>query len=219
LREKALFIYNIHRGDKMKKIAILASGSGSNLQAIIEAVERGEIKNGEVSLVVSDRKKAYALERARKKNIPASYFSPLNYSSREDYDRGLVTYLERRQIDLVVLAGFMRVLTPYFVLIFQHRILNIHPALLPAFPGEHGVEDALNYGVKVTGCTVHFVDEGIDTGPIILQEAVPVFADDTTESLHDRIHKVEHRLYPQAINLVLNDRVIIRGRRCFISEE
>jgi phosphoribosylglycinamide formyltransferase 1 len=203
----------------MKKIAILASGSGSNLQAIIDAVEQGEIQNGEVSLVISDRKKAYALERARKKNIPVSYFSPLNYSSREDYDRGLVTYLERRQIDLVVLAGFMRVLTPYFVLIFQHRILNIHPALLPAFPGEHGVQDALNYGVKVTGCTVHFVDEGIDTGPIILQEAVPVFEDDTTESLHARIHTVEHRLYPKAINLVLNDRVIIKGRRCFISEE
>ena len=203
----------------MKRIAILASGSGSNLQAIIEAVESGEIRNGEVALVVSDRKKAYALERARKKNIPESYFSPLNYSSREDYDRGLVTYLERRQIDLVVLAGFMRLLTPYFVLIFQHRILNIHPALLPAFPGENGVEDALNYGVKVTGCTVHFVDEGIDTGPIILQEAVPVFADDTKESLHARIHTVEHKLYPKAIDLVLNERVTIEGRRCFIREE
>ncbi len=203
----------------MKRIAVLASGSGSNLQAIIEATESGRIRGAEVSLVVSDRRNAYALERARQRDIPASYFSPLNYSSREEYDRGLVTYLERRQIDLVVLAGFMRVLTPYFVLMFQHRILNIHPALLPSFPGAHGVEDALAYGVKVTGCTVHFVDDGVDTGPIILQEAMLVLDDDTAERLHERIRAVEHRLYPRAIDLVLNDRVIIKGRRCIISEE
>jgi len=202
----------------MKRIAVLASGNGSNLQAIIEATESGVIRDGTVALVVSDRTNAYALERARKKNIAASYFSPHKYSSREEYDRGLVTYLERRQIDLVVLAGFMRLLTPYFVLIFQHRILNIHPALLPSFPGEHGVAEALAYGVKVTGCTVHFVDEGVDTGPIILQEAVHVYNDDTSESLHSRIHAVEHRLYPKAIDLVLRDKVTIKGRRCIIDE-
>ncbi len=203
----------------MKNIAVLASGSGSNLQAIMEAVERGDIRGGRVSLVISDRKNAYALERARGKGIPALHFSALKYSSREEYDRALVTYLEKRQIDLVVLAGFMRLLTPYFVLCFHQRILNIHPALLPSFPGVRGVEDALNYGVKVTGCTVHFVDEGMDTGPIILQEAVPVYDNDTTETLHQRIHAVEHRLYPRAIHLVLNDKVTIKGRRCIIDED
>lgn len=202
----------------MKKIAVLASGNGSNLQAIIDAVDSGVICGATVALVVSDRKKAYALERARQRNIPAAYFSAKRYASREEYDRALVTYLEERQIDLVVLAGFMRLLTPYFVLCFQHRILNIHPSLLPAFPGTSGVKDALEYGVKVTGCTVHFVDEGMDTGPIILQEALEVRDDDTVESLHQRIHALEHRLYPQAINLWLKGKIKIQGRRCFIDE-
>lgn len=200
----------------MKNIAVLASGSGSNLQAILDAVDRGDIQGARVALVLSDRKNAYALERARQRGIPVKHLSALHYPSRDDYDRDLVTYLEEQQTDLVVLAGFMRILSPYFVLAFHHRILNIHPSLLPAFPGAHGVADALAYGVKVTGCTVHFVDEGVDTGPIIVQEAIPVLDDDTVESLHQRIHKLEHRLYPKAIDLWVHDKIRIEGRRCII---
>lgn len=203
----------------MKKIAVLASGNGSNLQVIMDAVERGEIKNAEVALVISDKKDAYALERARAKNIPALYFDPGKYATRDDYDRGLVTYLEKRQIDLVALAGFMRLLTPYFVLSFPERILNVHPSLLPSFPGANAVAGALAYGVKVSGCTVHFVDEGMDTGPIILQKAVAVYDDDTVETLHNRIKAAEHFLFPRAINLVLENRVTIVGRRCLINEK
>ncbi|MCL5981311.1 MAG: phosphoribosylglycinamide formyltransferase [Firmicutes bacterium] len=203
----------------MKRIAVLASGQGSNLQAIMDAVESGRISGAAITLVLSDRKSAFALERARQRNITTACFNPRNYASREEYDRDLVAYLEEQQIDLVVLAGFMRLLTPYFVLAFQNKILNIHPALLPAFPGKNGVADALAYGVKVTGCTVHFVDEGLDTGAIILQEALPVRDDDTAESLHQRIHVLEHRLYPRAINLWVNDKIELQGRRCLISEE
>lgn len=203
----------------MKRIAVLASGQGSNLQAIMDAVESGRISGAAITLVLSDRKSAFALERARQRNITTACFNPRNYASREEYDRDLVAYLEEQQIDLVVLAGFMRLLTPYFVLAFQNKILNIHPALLPAFPGKNGVADALAYGVKVTGCTVHFVDEGLDTGSIILQEALPVRDDDTAESLHQRIHVLEHRLYPRAINLWVNDKIELQGRRCLISEE
>jgi len=203
----------------MKRIAVLASGQGSNLQAIMDAVESGGISGAAITLVLSDRKSAFALERARQRNITTACFNPRNYASREEYDRELVAYLEEQQIDLVVLAGFMRLLTPYFVLAFQNKILNIHPALLPAFPGKNGVADALAYGVKVTGCTVHFVDEGLDTGSIILQEALPVLDDDTAESLHQRIHVLEHRLYPRAINLWVNDKIKLQGRRCLVSEE
>lgn len=196
----------------------MASGSGSNLQAILDAVDNGIIRSAEVSLVVSDRKNAYALERARQRNVPVKYLSAKSYASREEYDRDLVTYLEEEQIDLVVLAGFMRLMTPYFVLAFQHSILNIHPSLLPAFPGAHSVADALAYGVKVTGCTVHFVDEGMDTGPIIVQEALEINHDDTEESLHERIHKLEHRLYPKAIDLWVRGKITIQGRRCIIND-
>lgn len=202
----------------MKRIAVLASGSGSNLQAIMDAVDSGKIRGAEVAVVVSDRKNAYALERARLRNVPVKYLSAKNFASREEYDRALVTYLEEEQIDLVVLAGFMRLLTPYFVLAFHHRILNIHPSLLPSFPGAHGVTDALDYGVKVTGCTVHFVDEGMDTGPILLQEAVEIRDDDTAESLHERIHTLEHRLYPKAIDLWVQGKIRLQGRRCMIHD-
>ncbi|MCR3922245.1 MAG: phosphoribosylglycinamide formyltransferase, partial [Firmicutes bacterium] len=193
----------------MKRIAVLASGNGTNLQAIIDAVGNGTIEGARVTLVVSDRKNAYALTRAQEHQITTKYLRAESYISREEYDRELVTYLEENKIDLVVLAGFMRLITPYFVLAYQHRIMNIHPALLPAFPGAHGVEDALNYGVKVTGCTVHFVDEGMDTGPIILQEAIPVYDQDTTDSLHQRIHVLEYKMYPQAINLWVHGKIKI----------
>lgn len=202
-----------------KRVAVLVSGSGSNLQAILEAMDRGVIKNAEVVLVVSDRKEAYALERARLRNIPAKYLRAKSYASREEFDRELVGCLEQVQTDLVVLAGYMRLITPFFLLAFPQRVLNIHPSLLPAFPGGHGVADALAYGVKVSGCTVHFVDEGMDTGPILLQEAIPVYDDETVEALHGRIQLLEHQLYPKAISLWAQGKIIIQGRRCIINED
>ena len=203
----------------MKRVAVLASGSGTNLQAILDAVTNGQIQGGQVTLVVSDRKNAYALERAKQHNILTKHLSAFHYSSRDEYDRDLVTYLKSQEIDLVVLAGFMRIMTPYFVQAFHQRILNIHPSLLPAFPGAHGVADALAYGVKVSGCTVHFVDEGMDTGPIILQEAVAVYDSDTAETLHQRIHQLEYKLYPKAINLWTRGKIKIEGRRCTINDD
>lgn len=203
----------------LKRIAVLASGSGTNLQAILAAVENGQIQGGQVVLVISDRKNAYALERASQHNIPAKHLSAFHYGSREAYDRDLVTYLAEQEIDLVVLAGFMRVMTPLFVQAFHQRILNIHPSLLPAFPGAHGVDDALAYGVKVSGCTVHFVDEGMDTGPIILQAAVSVHEHDTAETLHQRIHQLEYKLYPKAIDLWARGKIKIEGRRCIINDD
>ena len=199
----------------MKRIAVLASGRGTNLEAILKASEKAEI-SGEVALVLSDQPEAQALERARRRNIEALYLNPGEYRGREDYDQAVVERLKTADIDLVALAGFMRLLSPYFVSAFPMQIMNIHPALLPAFPGVDGVEQALNYGVKVSGCTVHFVDEGLDTGPIILQEAVPVIQEDTVETLHERIHAAEYRLYPTAIDLFCRDKLKVEGRRCMI---
>ncbi len=199
------------------RIAVLASGFGSNLQAIIDAIVKGLI-DGRVGLVISDNNEAYALERARKNHIEAIYVDPGQCPGRENYDRKIVALLKEWDIDLVILAGFMRLLSPYFVGEFQNRIMNIHPSLLPAFPGLEGVKQAMDYGVKVSGCTVHFVDEGLDTGPVILQEAVPIYDDDTIETLHQRIHEVEHRLYPRAIQLFKEGKLRLEGRRCFIDE-
>lgn len=198
-------------------MAVLASGYGSNLQAIIDAVERGEIK-GRIKTVISDVKDAYALERARRHNIEAIYINPRDYPGRKAFDEAIAALLEERGIDLVILAGYMRLVSPVIIDKYRGRIMNIHPSLLPAFPGLEGVKQALDYGVKVSGCTVHFVDEGLDTGPIILQEAVPVYDDDTVESLHERIHQAEHRLYPQAIQLFMEGKLRIEGRRCFRNE-
>jgi len=199
----------------MKRIAVLASGRGTNLEAILEAAARGDIA-GEVALVISDRAEAQALERARRRRIEALYLNPKEYASREEYDQAMIEQLRAAQTDLVVLAGFMRLLSPLFVRTFPMQIMNIHPSLLPAFPGLDGVEQALEYGVKVTGCTVHFVDEGLDTGPVILQEAVPIIQEDTVETLHQRIHASEHRLYPAAIDLFCKDKLKVEGRRCII---
>lgn len=196
---------------------MLASGQGTNLEAILKAVDSGEIA-GRVEMVISDRQAARALEIARRRRIKALFLNPVDYRDRNTYDAAVVEQLNSAAIDLVVLAGFMRLLSADFVRQFPLRIMNIHPSLLPAFPGGNGVEQALAYGVKVTGCTVHFVDEGLDSGPVILQEAVPVFADDTVETLHQRIHAVEYRLYPRAIELFCRDKLIVEGRRCFIVE-
>lgn len=200
------------------RLAVLASGNGSNLQAIIDAANREEI-SGSVAVVFSDKEESFALERARRHGIEALFLNPGHYSHREAYDSDVVCLLREREIELVILAGFMRLLSPHFVEQYRGRIMNIHPALLPSFPGVDGVKQALRYGVKVSGCTVHFVDEGLDTGPIILQEAVNVYDNDTEESLQERIHEVEHRLYPRAVQLFIEGRLRVQERRCFIDEE
>lgn len=202
----------------MKHLAVLASGEGTNLEAILEAVERGEVK-GQVALVVSDRIAAPALARAQKWQINAMFLDPKKYNSREDHDRALIEILKKARIDLVILAGYMRLLSSLFIQALPGKIMNIHPSLLPAFPGTDGVEKALEYGVKVTGCTVHFVDEGLDSGPIILQETVPVIQNETSATLIQRIHAAEHRLYPIAIDLFCREKLIIDGRRCLIVGE
>ncbi len=199
----------------MKKIAVLASGQGSNLEAILQAVEHGEVA-GKVVLVLSDREQAPALERARRRGIKSLFIKPRFFGHRVDYDTALLQELRGENVELVVLAGFMRLLSPVLLDAFPKQILNIHPSLLPAFPGINGVEQALAYGVKVTGCTVHFVDKGLDTGPIILQETVPVIQEDTLETLHQRIHAAEHRLYPRAVDLFCRGKLIVEGRRCRI---
>jgi phosphoribosylglycinamide formyltransferase 1 len=199
----------------MKQIAVLASGQGSNLEAILEAIERGDV-SGRVVLVISDRSRAPALEKARKRGIEALYINPPDFKNRADYDRALIDQISGAGVHLVVLAGFMRLLSADFIKAFPQRIMNIHPSLLPAFPGLDGVEQAFNYGVKVTGCTVHFVDEGLDSGPVILQEAVPVIQQDTLLTLEQRIHASEHRLYSTAIDLFCRDKLKVEGRRCQI---
>ncbi len=201
----------------MKHITVLASGRGSNLEAIMEAEERGEIA-GKVVLVISDRADAQALERAKKRNIKALFIDPKKYARREDYDRALIDEIKAARTDLVVMAGFMRLLSPFFVRTFPLQIMNIHPSLLPAFPGTDGVEQAFAYGVKVAGCTVHFVDEGLDSGPVILQEAVPVIQGETVNTLHQRIHAAEHRIYPISIDLFCREKLRVEGRRCYIIE-
>ncbi len=198
-------------------IAVLVSGSGTNLQAIMESCDSGEIA-GNVVVVISNRKDAFALQRAAKRNIPAHHLPPRQYQNKEDYDRAVVSLLKKYDIDLVVLAGYMRLVTPFFVREYAGRIMNIHPSLLPAFPGTRGVADALEYGVKVSGCTVHFVDEGLDTGPIILQAVVEVENEDTVESLQQKIHKEEYRLYPRAISLFAQNKINLKGRRCIIDD-
>ncbi len=193
-------------------IAVFVSGNGTNLEAIIDAISRGEIK-AKIALVVSDNKDAYALVRAKKANVETFVLSPKDFKSREDYDRKIIKELEKRSVRLVVLAGFMRLLSPYFVRQYKNKIMNIHPALLPSFKGTHGIKDAFEYGMEMTGVTVHFVDGELDHGPIILQEAVSIDGDDTLETLEEKIHKVEHRLYPRAIRLFVEGKLKIEGRK------
>ncbi len=199
----------------MINIGVLASGRGTNLQAIIEAVEEGKIK-GRISIVISDNRDAYALKRAKKHNIETQYVDFKSFKNREDYDKKIVEYLKEKDVDLVVLAGYMRILSPFFINAYKNKIINIHPALLPSFPELHAQRQAVEYGVKISGCTVHFVDEGVDSGPIILQKAVEVSDDDTEESLAERILKEEHQIYPQVIQLFSQGRLVIKGRKVFI---
>ena len=192
-------------------LGVLASGRGTDLQSIIDAVGRGEV-HAKIGVVLSDKPDAYALERAKKAGIPAFCIDRKQYDGREPFEEALIAALEEKGVTLVVLAGFMRILTPLFVRHYKGRILNIHPALLPSFPGAHAHRDVLAYGVKVSGCTIHFVDEGTDSGPIIAQAAVPVLDDDTEDTLGARVLAEEHKFYPQVIEWYCEGRLHIEGR-------
>ncbi|MFQ5723500.1 MAG: phosphoribosylglycinamide formyltransferase [Terriglobia bacterium] len=195
-----------------KRIAVLLSGRGSNFEAIADSVAAGRIPNAEVAVVISNRENAPGIEKARQRGLEAVVI-PSKGRQREDYDREVVALLQAKKVDLVCLAGFMRLLSPYFVDQFRNRILNIHPALLPSFPGLEAQKQALEWGVKVSGCSVHFVDENLDAGPILVQAVVPVYDNDTEETLSARILREEHRIYTEAINIVLSGQWRLQGRR------
>lgn len=198
------------------KLGILISGRGSNMLALIEAAEEGKV-NAEIAIVISNTEKAAGLEKAREHGVETLVISHQGLS-REEHERRLVAELKKRGVGLVCLAGYMRVLSRYFLSEFPQRVLNIHPSLLPAFPGLEAQRQALEYGVKYTGCTVHFVDEDVDHGPIIAQAVVPVFDDDTVESLSARILSQEHRIYPEAVALVVSGKYKIEGRRVLATD-
>lgn len=200
----------------MKKLGILLSGRGSNSEAIARNVQAGKIP-AEIGVVISNKEEAGGLAIARQMGLKAMCI-PSKGKEREAFERELVAALREHEVDLVCLAGFMRVLTPYFIREFRGRILNIHPALLPSFPGVEVQKQALDYGVKWTGCTVHFVDEGVDTGPVVCQAAVPVLDEDTPETLAARILKEEHRIYTEAICLVVEEKIRIEGRRVLLKK-
>lgn len=197
------------------RIAVLASGEGTNLQALLD----DPVVGGWIVLVVSDRTDAKALERARDRGIAAAHLDANGYPDRASYDRALRELLEGERVGYVALAGFMRMLGPEVVGAFEGRIVNVHPALLPSFPGAHAVSDALAWGAKVTGVTVHLVDEQMDHGPIVAQEAVPILPDDDWDSLESRIHEVEHRLLPAAVRAMAEGRLRVEGRTVRVLEE
>lgn len=192
--------------------AVLASGNGTNLQAIINAVKKGTLK-ANLKLVASDNPNAFALVRARKAKIKSVVINPKDFFDRESFDKALLDYLREEKIDFIVLAGFMRILSPLFINAYSYKILNIHPAILPGFKGAHAIKDAFDYGTKITGVTVHFVDAKVDHGPIILQEAVAIHPKDTLAALESKIHKIEHAIYPKAINLFAQKRLKLSGRK------
>ena len=195
-----------------KRIGVLLSGRGSNFAALADSVAAGRIGGAEIAVVVSNREGAPGIEKAKERGIAARVI-PSKGLEREAYDRQVVAVLNERKVDLVCLAGYMRLLSPFFVASFPNRILNIHPSLLPSFPGLESQRQALEYGVKFAGCTVHFVDENLDAGPIVLQATVPVRDDDTEETLASRILAEEHRIYTEAVRIVLEGKYKIVGRR------
>jgi phosphoribosylglycinamide formyltransferase-1 len=195
----------------MLSLGILASGRGSNFQSIINEIESGKL-NASIKLLIVDNPDAYAIERAKKHSIEYLYINPKEFSSKNDFFRKIADELKARNVELVILAGFMRIVRKPLIDAFPNRIMNIHPALLPSFPGLHGQKQAMDYGVRISGCTVHFVDEGMDTGPVIIQAAVPVSPDDTEETLSARILKLEHKIFPEAIRLYAEGRLSVEGR-------
>lgn len=196
----------------MTNIAVLVSGRGSNLQAIIDSIGSGYLK-ARISVVVSDVEDAYALLRAKEHEIDAVFVNPGNFASKELYEKEILKVLKTHDAELVLLAGYMRILGKTLLLSYRNRMLNIHPALLPAFTGLHAQKQAFDHGVKVAGCTVHFVDETLDGGPIILQRCVEVKENDTPETLAERILEQEHRIYPEAVKLFVENRLRIKGRK------
>ena len=203
------------------RVAVLVSGRGSNLQAIIDAIE-SRVLQAEIVAVISNKKEAVALERARKHGLPDVFVDPKPFvgrpDSREAYDRALLEVLEKRQVELVLLAGYMKIVTPVLVNAYANRMMNIHPSLLPAFPGLEVQRKAIDWGCKLAGCTVHFVTEGVDEGPIILQAAVPILDSDTAETLAARILEQEHKIFPRAVQLYAEGRVKVDGRRVLIAD-
>jgi len=199
------------------KLGVLISGNGSNLQSIIDHIENGTLR-AVIKIVISNNPDAYGITRAKKHGLSCVVLKNGDFKNKEDFDAELINTLKKHDVELVTLAGFMRIISPRFLQAFPGRVMNIHPALLPSFPGLHGQKQAVDYGVKVSGCTVHFVDKGVDTGPIIRQCAVPVFDDDTEETLAARILKEEHKIYPQAIQLFADHKLEIRGRKVFIKQ-
>lgn len=196
-------------------LGVLVSGRGSNLQAIINAIESGKLK-ANISLVVSDRETAYALERCRRHGVPHVVIKRKDFKSKEEFERKIIERLKDAGVELVVLAGFMRVLSPDFIKAFPMRIINIHPSLIPAFQGLNAQRQALEYGAKITGCSVHFVNEELDNGPVIVQACVPVLPEDTEESLSERILSYEHRILPQAIKWIIEGRIKVEGRKVVV---
>ena len=193
------------------KLAVLVSGRGSNLQAIIDSIDQGEL-DAHLSIVISDTKDAMALKRAEKHGIRTCFIDPSTYLNSKEYDKALVLKLKEFSIDLICLAGYMRILGEEVIQTFEKKIINIHPSLLPAFPGLNAQKQAINHGVKFSGCTVHFVDSGVDSGPIILQTVVPVYDNDDEKSLSKRILEQEHYLYPKAIKMIQEKKIRLNGR-------
>ncbi len=193
------------------KIAVLVSGRGSNLQAIIDSIDKDYIKNATINVVISNKANAYALERARDHGIDAVFLDPSEYD-RDEYDKAILNVLSQYDTDLLLLAGYFRILGNEIIKAYRNRIMNIHPSLLPAFKGLHAQKQAFEYGVKVAGCTVHFVDEGLDSGPIIIQKCVPVLTGDTEETLTARILEQEHIIYPEAVRLFTEGKLKIEDR-------
>ena len=192
-------------------LGVLASGRGSNFQSIIDEIEKGRLNAG-IRLLIVDNPKAFAIERARKHAIEHLVIRPGDFTTKDNFYLRIVDELRKREVELVILAGFMRIVGKRLIDAFPDRIMNIHPALLPSFPGLHSQRQAVEYGVRISGCTVHFVDEGMDTGPIIAQAAVPVYHDDTEETLSARILEMEHKIYPEAIRLFSEGRLEVEGR-------
>ncbi len=200
----------------MKNLAVFASGSGTNLENIASKIAEGKLKNCKIALVVCDNPEAYALKRAKRLNLESFTANRADYKSKQEFEEVILRALRQFSIDFVLLAGFMRILSAEFVKTFKWKIINVHPALLPKFPGAHAIQEAWDAKVKETGVTVHFVDSGIDTGPVILQEVVKVLSNDTLESLEQKIHQMEYQLYPRAIQLLVNGKLSMANRKVIV---
>lgn len=208
-------------GKKRLKIAVLGSTRGTDIQGLVDAIQREEL-DAQIAIVISDRKDAYILERARNYGIPVLFINPKDFKRREDFDKKIIEKLDEDKVDLILLIGYMRILSPYFIRHYKNRVMNIHPSLLPAFAGGMDLDVhklVIDQGIQVTGCTLHFVDEGTDTGPVILQEAVKVKEDDTPESLKKRVQEAEQKVIIEAVRLFQDGRLKVKGRKVEISGE